>query len=330
VKILILGGTVFLGRHFVEAAVARGHEVTLFNRGRHNPQLFAEHERLRGDRDSDLAALRGRRWDAVVDPSGYIPRHVRATAGLLADRVDRYLFISTISVYADGKGPGPDEGSPLETLADESTEEVTGETYGGLKVLCEQAAEAMMPGRTLIVRPGLIVGPHDPTDRFTYWPWRIAQGGEVLAPGDPAAPVQIIDVRDLATWLVDQLEAEGTGIFNATGPDYGLTMGEVLATCQRVVGTPAELVWVGADFLQEQGAKPWVEVPLWLPGEEGVRLMQTNVERALAAGLRFRPLAETTADTLAWAQERPGDHEWRAGLAPEKERAILAAWRADR
>ena len=188
-NLLILGGTVFLGRHLVEAALARGHAVTLFNRGQHNPDLFPEVERLRGDRDGDLQALEGRRWDAVVDTCGYVPRVVRASAEMLAPNVDHYTFISSISVYADTSKPGIDEQAPVGTLDDPTTEEVTGESYGPLKALCEQAAEAAMPGRVLNIRPGLIVGPHDPTDRFTYWVRRVAEGGEVLAPGNPHAPV---------------------------------------------------------------------------------------------------------------------------------------------
>ncbi len=206
-KLLVLGGTVFLGRHLVEAATARGHSVTLFNRGQHNPELYPEVEKLRGDRDSDLSALQGRRWDAVIDTCGYLPRAVRASAELLADAVDHYTFISSISVYADFHTPAMDESAPVGTLADETVEEVTGETYGPLKALCEQAAERALPGRVLNIRPGLIVGPHDPTDRFTYWPVRVARGGEVLAPGRPHVPVQVIDGRDLAEWTVRMVEA---------------------------------------------------------------------------------------------------------------------------
>src|SRR5260221_13589599 len=232
-RLLILGGTAFVGRHLVEAALARGHTVTLFNRGRRNPDLFPELERLRGERPDDLAALRGREWDAAIDTSGYTPRAVAASAGLLAEAVAHYTFISTISVYADEMPAGTDENGPLSQMPEDKagTEEVTGETYGPLKVLAEQAAEAAMPGRVLTPRPGLIVGPYDPTDRFTYWPARVARGGEVLAPDGPDVPVQFIDARDLAAWTLDSVEAGRTGVFNLTGPAQPLTFGDLLETC---------------------------------------------------------------------------------------------------
>ncbi len=238
-KLLVLGGTVFLGRHIVAEALAHGHEVTLFNRGQHNPDLFPEVEKLRGNRNGNLETLRGRRWDAVIDTCGYIPRLVRASAELLAQSVEHYTFISSISVYADFSAPGLNENAPVGKLQDEAIEEITGETYGPLKALCEQAMENAMPGRALIIRPGLIVGPHDPTDRFTYWPYRVAQGGEVLAPGHPDRPVQIIDVRDLAKWIMRMVEAGKTGTYNATGPDYTLTIGHLLETCRSVNCTKA-------------------------------------------------------------------------------------------
>ncbi len=219
-RILILGGTVFVGRHLVEAALARGHEVTLFNRGQHGPDLYPGVEKLRGDRDGGLDALRGRRWDAAIDTCGYVPRIVRASATLLANAVDHYTFISSVSVYPEAHTRHLDEDSPVGALDDESVEDVTPETYGPLKALCEQAAEGAMSGRALTIRPGLIVGPHDPTDRFTYWPRRVAQGGEVLAPGRPERPVQIIDARDLAAWTLQLVASGARGVYNATGPDY--------------------------------------------------------------------------------------------------------------
>lgn len=324
-RLLILGGTVFLGRHLVEAAQRQGHEVTLFNRGRHNPDLFPDVEKLRGDRDGGLGVLTGGRWDAVIDTCGYVPRVVQASANLLATAVKHYTFISTISVYESASQRYIDEDSPVGRLADPSIEDVTGESYGPLKALCEQAAEAAMPGRALIVRPGLIVGPHDPTDRFTYWPHRIAQGGQVLAPGNPEAPVQIIDVRDLAEWLVRMIAAGETGTFNATGPEQPYTMARFLDKCHDAVESDAQLVWVGQDFLLEQGVEPWSEVPLWLGGEEE-GLLAVSVEKATGRGLTFRPLAETVRATLAWSRTRPGDHEWRAGLDRDKEKSLLKAW----
>lgn len=326
-KILILGGTVFLGRHLVDAACARGHAVTIFTRGQHEADPAPEVEWLRGNRDGDLGALVGRQWDVAIDTSGYVPRVVRDSARLLAPTVGRYLFVSSVSAYDEARlRPGFDEEYPLATLEDPTTEEVTGETYGALKALCERAAEEALPGRAVIIRPGLIVGPYDPSDRFTYWPHRIARGGMVLAPGRPEAPVQFIDVRDLAAWIVRLAEAGTVGTFNATGPANPLTMAMVLETCRAVSGSDAELVWMDEAFLLGQGVGPWIEVPLWVPEAEGVNVSAVSISRALAAGLTFRPLAETVRDTLAWDATRPADQAWRAGLPPDRERELLAAW----
>jgi 2'-hydroxyisoflavone reductase len=328
-KLLLLGGTAFLGRHLVDAAQARGHEVTLFNRGQRNPDLFPDLEKLRGDRENDLTALQGRRWDAVIDTCGYVPRVVRASAELLADAVDHYTFISTISVFADVSKPGVDESGAVGKLEDESTEEVTNESYGPLKALCEQAAEQAMPGRVLVIRPGLIVGPHDPTDRFTYWPHRVAQGGEVLAPGRPEHGVQFIDARDLAEWNIRMVEAKQTGVYNATGPDYVLTMGQVLDTCKAESGSDARFTWVDEQCLLDAGASPWMEVPLWIPESDtdSGGFDKINCTKAFAAGLTFRPLAVTVRDTLAWDATRPADVERRAGMKPEREAHYLQACR---
>jgi nucleoside-diphosphate-sugar epimerase len=325
-KILILGGTVFLGRALVDAAIARGHAVTLFNRGQHNPQLYPEIEKLRGDRDGGLDVLRGRRWDAAIDTNGYFPRLVRASAEALADSVDHYTFISSISVFADFKAIGMDESAPVGTIADETIEQITGESYGPLKALCEQAAERAMPGCALNIRPGLIVGPHDPSDRFTYWPVRVAGGGEVLAPGRPERPVQIIDVRDLAEWNIRLVESHTTGIFNATGPDYELSMGQILDTSKAVTGSDAHFTWVSEQFLQEQGGTPWTEVTLWVPEKDNEGLSTVNVQKALGAGLTFRPLADTIRATLDWDATRPSGAERRNGIKPEREQAWLSAW----
>lgn len=327
-QVLMLGGTVFLGRHIVQAALARGHEVTLFNRGQNNPELFPELEKLRGNRDGDLTALRGRRWDAVIDPSGYVPRLVRASAELLADAVEHYTFISSISVYASFDQPGMDESAPVGTLEDPTVEEVTPH-YGPLKALCEQAAEAAMPGRVFSVRAGLIVGPDDPTDRFTYWPVRLARGGDVLAPNPPERPIQLIDVRDLAEWIVRMVEVRQTGIFNATGPDTTLTMGRLLDACHTITGSDARLVWVDEPFLLDQGVTPWTELPLWVPSTPAYAGFTTiDCRKALATGLTFRPITETIRATLAWDATRPVDTPRRNGLSPEREAELLAAWRA--
>jgi 2'-hydroxyisoflavone reductase len=334
-KLLILGGTVFLGRYLVEAALARGHELTLFNRGQHNPELYPEVEKLRGDRDGDLQALRGRKWDAVVDTCGYLPRVVRASAELLANAVDHYTFISSISVYPHFRSLGLDESAPVATLGDPTTEEITGETYGPLKALCEQAAEQALPGRTLIIRPGLIVGPHDTSDRFTYWARRVAQGGEVLAPAHPDWHTQIIDVRDLAAWALRMVEQRRIGVYNATGPAYDLTIGDLLEVCRRVSASDARFTWVSEQFLLENEVGPWMELPLWMPLSDPDMLGFSDVScaKAIAEGLSFRDLAETVRDMLAWDTARAARADapsrptlLRAGLAPEREQALLQAW----
>lgn len=326
-KLLILGGTVFVGRHLVDAACRSGHEVSLFNRGQHNPDLHPDVEKLRGDRAGDLDALEGRRWDAVIDTSGYIPRVVRASAELLAGAVDHYTFISTLSVYSDVGTPGIDEHAKLGTLADETVEEVTGETYGSLKVLCERAVEQAFADRAFIPRPGLIVGPHDPTDRFTYWPHRVAGGGEVLAPDPPEATIQFIDVRDIAEWTIRMVEARQAGIYNATGPDYVLTMGRLLEECRVVAGIDARFTWIDGRFLIEAGVMPWTDLPIWVgDGEDARGFHAVDCSKAIAAGLAFRPLAETIGETIAWDATRPADIEWRAGLKAEREVELLSAW----
>jgi 2'-hydroxyisoflavone reductase len=316
-RLLILGGTSFLGRHLAEAALARGDQVTLFNRGRTNPDLFPEAEKLRGDRDGGLAPLEGRTWDAVVDTSGYFPRLVRASAELLAPNVGHYTFISTVSVYAD-LSAGPDESSPLGTLDDETVEDFGPEyeNYGPLKALSEREVEHALPGRTLILRPGLIVGPFDPTDRFTYWPRRLARGGEILAPGPPERRTQFIDARDLAAWLLWLADAGTTGVFNAT--NEGVTFGELLAG--------GDVGWVDDAFLVDQGVGEWIELPLWIADPKFAGMDRADVSRAVAAGLTFRPVADTVRDTATWDSTR-GEYEARAGLTAEREAELLAAWR---
>jgi len=334
-KLLILGGTVFVGRYLVEASLARGHEVTLFNRGQHNPELYPDVEKLRGDRDGDLAMLRGRRWDAVIDTSGYLPRVVRASAELLAEATEHYIFISSISVYPHFRSLGLDESAAVGTLDDPTIEEVNGESYGPLKALCERAVVQALPGRTLVIRPGLIVGPHDVSDRFTYWVRRVAQGGEVLAPEHPGWHTQLIDVRDLAEWTVRMVEQKQIGVYNATGPEYELTIGRLLDTCRTVSGSDARFTWVSEQFLAEQQVGPWIELPLWIPQSDPDMLGFSDVScgKAIAAGLRFRDLTLTVRDTLAWDAGRleqadaPAQAlQLRAGLSREREQALLQAW----
>jgi 2'-hydroxyisoflavone reductase len=317
-KLLILGGTMFLGRHAVDAALAAGHEVTIFTRGQTNPELFPEVEHLQGDRDGDLGALEGRRWDGVVDTSGYVPRILRASAELLRDAVDRYVFVSSISVYDDFSRP-IDESTPLAQLDDPATEEIE-EHYGALKAACEAVIEEVYGERGANVRAGLIVGPYDPTDRFTYWPRRLAAGGDVLGPGEPAAPVQFVDARDLAAWLVTlALEGPG-GVFNATGPAEPLTFADFLERARTAIGSDANIVWVHGQKVLDADVQPWSELPLWLPGDEYAGMARADAQRARAAGLTFRPLEETVVDTLAWDRTVDGD---RPTLTQEKERAVL-------
>jgi 2'-hydroxyisoflavone reductase len=330
--ILILGGTKFLGPHVVEAARARGHTVTLFNRGKTNPGLFPDVEKLRGDRDGHLEALAGRSWDAVVDDSGFVPRIVKASAELLAPRVARYVFISTISVYADNTQVGADEDhTRLEAVDDPTTEDVAAH-YGALKALSERAAEAAMPGRVTAIRPGLIVGPRDPTGRFTHWPWRMSEGGEVLGPGDGTTPVQWIDARDLAAWIVHVIEIGTTGTFNALGPASRTTMKEVLDACNAVAGGVAAITWVDASFLDAQQVQPWSELPMWIDARGDFAGFGTmSNARATAAGLAFRSIADTARDTLAWLATLPEDERVKlrsSGITREKEAAVLAAWKA--
>ena len=323
-RLLVVGGTRFVGRHLVAEALRRGHDVTLLTRGRTNPDLFPEAERLRGDRrQGGLELLRGRPFDAVFDTCGYFPAEVRALASTVAPSVGQLTFVSSISVYPQPVAPGTDESAAVEVLdgpVPESGE--PGEAYGALKALCERAAEDELPGRVLHVRPGLVVGPHDPTDRFTYWPRRIAEGGPVLA-AERSQPVQLIDARDLAAFMLDLSEAGRTGVFNATGPTRATTMEQVLTACVAASGSDAEPVWAGEAFLAEQGVESWSELPLWVPAEFA-GFLQVDASRARAAGLRFRPLTETVADTLAWDATRPPAERVDL-LARERERELLRA-----
>jgi nucleoside-diphosphate-sugar epimerase len=320
-KLLVLGGTKFLGRAAVEDALARGHEVTLFNRGETNPELFPEAEKLRGDRTDPTArsVLRGREWDAAIDTAGYVPAVVRASAELLADAVGHYLFVSSISVYASQAGSN-DEDSAVAELGDMPDDKLADDysNYGPLKALCEAAVAETFGERHAIVRPGLIVGAHDQTGRFTYWPHRVARGGEVLAPAPPEGRVQFIDVRDLGRFLIDLSERRTSGTFNATLP--GMAWSELLETCREVSGSDATFRWVPGELLTEHEVGEWMELPLWIHDPEWVGMHEANVSRAIAAGLTFRPLEETVRDTLELAE--PVEE---VGLTPEREAKLLAA-----
>jgi len=355
-KILILGGTGFIGPHVVDAALARGHTVTLFNRGKTHPKLFADVEKLQGDRDGNLGALKDRTWDAVVDTSGYVPRIVKQSVELLAPKVGHYVFVSTMSVYANEDEVDAGETAAVQTLDDATTEDVS-KAYGALKAACEAVCEAGLPGRVTNLRPGWIVGPLDPTGRFTYWPSRLAQGGEVLAPGDGSTPVQLIDARDMATFIITAIENRTVGTFNVFGPSnhphVQLTMKQLIEACNEAGGNKATPTWVDEAFLTAHEVTPWSEMPGWIPASpDTAGFSRRSNRRAIDAALKLRSVVETARDTLAWiaspdlelwvagadpfgsAAMMTHSEETRkkaihgAGLARDKEARVLAEWKA--
>jgi 2'-hydroxyisoflavone reductase len=320
--LLLLGGYQFLGRAVIAEAQARGHTVTAFNRGNLAPLPGVTE--VRGDR-GDPGALAGMRFDAVVDTSGYIPRHVRLAAEALRATVERYVFVSSLSVYADPMPPGCEESAPRKALpdgADPNGGDLSGETYGARKALCEDELDAVMPERNVAVRAGFIVGPHDNTDRFNSWIERAAHGDRFLVPGDPEAPLQMIDVRDLAAWIVGAVEARLHGAYNVTAPATPYTARDVADACIAGTGSRAEPIFVPSDIAKAAGLVPWEHIPFWIEPEIAT-LMQMNVARAFATGLRVRPLRDTVRDTYAWL--RASDHQRRIVCPPELERAALAA-----
>jgi 2'-hydroxyisoflavone reductase len=342
-KLLILGGTKFVGPHLIRAAQKNDHEVTTFTRGKQSAETLPGVEAIYGDRNADLAKLSGRRWDAVIDTSGYLPQQVKTSAGMLSRVIDLYVYISSISAYADFSQMGITEDAPVHNLtrpqqakanAVDTSGPVSavsfGEMYGGLKALCEQAAEEEMPGgRTLVIRPGLIVGPGDNTDRFTYWPVRVSRGGEMIAPGRTTRELQFIDVRDLAEWTIHMIEQGKSGTYNANGLPASTTMAELLDESKRISGSDATFSWIADEFLIEQGVTPWSELPLWVPeydSQDSRGFMFVNVRKAVGDGLKFTPLAETIKDTLDWFKTDRFEPERKAGLSPEKEAVILRSW----
>jgi 2'-hydroxyisoflavone reductase len=344
-KILILGGTRFLGRHLAHTSINRNHEVTIFNRGNY-PSPHKDVELILGDRNTDLQKLAGRSWDAVVDTCGFLPRSVHASANVLSGLTDRYVFISSISVYADFKESGKDETGPVATLTEEQLAEANaidssgkasgasyGKMYGPLKALCEQALQDVMPEQCLVIRPGLIVGPSDYTDRFTYWVWRVSLGGEVLAPAEPDKCLQFIDARDLAEWTIKMVEDWGVGIYNASGVPSTVTMKLMLDECKVATGSDATFTWVDEPFLLAENVGAWSEMPLWMPEEAAPDykgFMFVSCQKAFEAGLRTRPLSETIADTFGWwSSERANDRPI-AGIDREKEKAVLERWNGGR
>jgi 2'-hydroxyisoflavone reductase len=341
-RLLVLGGTGLIGPPLVRYAIARGHQVTLFNRGRTNTHLFPDLEKLRGDRSNDLGSIeaevaRGRSWDVVIDNTASIPRWVEGSARLLADAAGYYLFTSSISAYADHSRPGMDESAELGTIdlkqvaEVRSTADITGENFGPLKALCESSAQHWFPDRCIVVRPGLIVGPGDSSDRFTYWPVRTHRGGEVLAPGNPTDPVQFIDSRDLGEWYVRLAEKGAVGTYNATGPASRLSIAEMLYGIRAITSSEISFTWVDAEFLARNSVEPWSEMTVWMPPvDEYAGFALVSVDRARAAGLEYRPLADTARDTLDWWSSLDDERRAapRAGLDSDKERDVLRAWHA--
>jgi len=337
-KILILGGTGFIGSFQVRYALSRGHEVTIFNRGKSHPgKLPQAVEQLIGDRNGQLDALKGRKWDVVIDNPTTLPVWVRDAAQILKGNVERYVFISTISVYSDMSQPGMDESGPLRKYEGADAMSETPETllasnrrlYGPLKVVSEREVEKWFPGQALIIRPGLIVGPGDETDRFTYWPVRVARRGEVLAPGEATDPVQFIDVRDLAEWSIRMVEQGATGIYNATGPQEKFTIGEMLDSIKQVTKSETRFTWVNAEFLAAQKVWAWSDMPVWMPAQgEMAGFCQVSIQKALGKGLTFRSFSDTTQATLEWIREQQPERQGKlkAGITAEREAEVLAAW----
>jgi 2'-hydroxyisoflavone reductase len=341
-KILVIGGTGLIGPPMVEYALARGHELTLFNRGKTNTHLFPDVERIKGDRNDDITALEtavadGRKWDVVIDNTASIPRWVSESAGLLAEAADLYLYTSSISAYADASTPGADETAALGRISAEdealvkTTKDITGENYGPLKVRCEEEARKAFPDGAIVVRPGLIVGPGDYSDRFSYWPVRINRGGEVMAPGNPDDPVQFIDCRDLGEWYIRLVENRALGTYNGVGPRSPMSIGGLLHGIRATVDNEISFTWVDANFLEKHEVAPWMHMTVWVPPVgEYAGFSASSIQRALDAGLSFRPLADTAKATMDYWNSLDEERRAkpRAGLAAEKEQEVLAAWHA--
>jgi 2'-hydroxyisoflavone reductase len=325
-KVLILGGTNFLGPHLVEELHEHGHEITLFNRGTQDTSRFPYVKILRGNRDGDLEALKNRWWDAIIDTSGHLPRLVEDSSKVLSTATNHYTFVSTIGVYKDFHTLEIDEGYPLAEQEDKTSEEINDKTYGALKASCEKVVEQYFADHFLVVRPGLIVGPGDPTNRFSYWPLRIMDGGEILAPGSPTQNLQFIDVRDLAKWIVSMIEKQETGFYNATGPASALTFEDLLKACSQISKKKASFTWVSEDFLIEHGVQDWVELPLWLSYKRNMPgFLNVDARKAIRAGLTFRPLTNTISATIDWETKNQKDGV-QIGIDREKEQNLIRLW----
>jgi 2'-hydroxyisoflavone reductase len=339
-KILVLGGSRFLGRTFVETAQKQNHEVTIFNRGNQNEGL-KDVEIITGDRLGELNELKNRYWDAVLDTSGFIPSSVLKSTQVLKDRVKHYTFISSISVYKDWIKENFDENYPVYEMSLVKANELSKDGdiykyYGQFKALCEVIAEKNMPGCVANIRAGQLIGPNDYTDRIPYWIHRIAKGGKVLAPGNPNRPVQLIDNKDHSNWILKLMTKVTTGTFNGTGPDYILTMKDFLETCIKVTRSDAEIVWVSEKFLLDNKVAPWTEMPLWVPEEFPLEpdlkepwkgAFTVNIEKAIGSGLTFRPLADSLADIYEWEKQRNlGEGDWKSGMRADREKELLQLW----
>jgi len=330
-KVLILGGKKFLGIALVEALLQAGHTPTLFNRGLTNPDLFPKITNLIGNRDGDLSALKRRKWDAVIDTSGNLPRITRKSAQALSGKCNCYVFISTVSVYRDFRTLDMDETFPLAHLENPDDEDQTGQAYGALKALCEYEIQQAFDGKVLVIRPGLIVGPNDPTDRFSYWPWRVSLGGQVLVPSPPSANLQFIDVRDLAEFIVNSIEAEAEGVYNVTGPRRPATFGSLLVSCREASLSDAKFVWADEVFLLKEGVMPWKDLPLWVPSTDPAYsgFYNININKALKDGLNFRPLSQTVYETLAWIKTRPKTTRLKVGMDIATETQLLIKYQKE-
>jgi 2'-hydroxyisoflavone reductase len=328
-NLLIIGGGVFLGQSLLQAALEGGHTVTVFNRGQSRNWWPPGVKWIVGDRLEDLHLLMGRKWDAVIDTCGYRPQDVEASCAALYDCCERYVFISSVSAYASFANVPIREQDPLATAADVNRETINGANYGPLKAECERTVARAFGQHALLIRPGLIVGPHDPTGRFSYWPWRICAGGRVLAPGSPDTPIQFIDARDLAALIMRLIMMRASGAFNATGPNEGATFGELLDTSRWISGEDVEIEWVDQKFLEREGVQPWTELPLWIPTHDpqtrGFHVVDTT--RARRNGLRTRPMAVTISDILEAGIPEHDDKRRIGKLTRERERDLLAVWR---